>query len=134
MKSLIVAFGIFLSGAIAASATPHAQFNGYFTDEGATEHAFGIAVPLKGTSTIKLSDAYSLELHAASANRSVAKLIDVDGTVVHESETLGPIDLRPSFAYQVCRGAVTFMSPAPPSEGLVGCKLPDRLVPSTGSV
>lgn len=121
MKVLIVALGILASFAAAASSPPQAQFNGYFTDEEATEHAFGIAVPLKGTSTIQLSTKYTLELHAASANRSVAKLIAADGTVLHESESLGPIDQRATFAYQVCGDAVTFMSPAPPSEEIVGC-------------
>lgn len=121
MKVWILALAVGLSGIAAASSPPQALFNGYFTDEDATEHAFGTFVPLKGTSIIKLNDAYSLELHAASPNRSVARLVDSNGTVLHEAESLGPIGQRPSFAYQVCGGAVTFMSPAPDSERIVGC-------------
>lgn len=121
MKTWLLAFCVSFAGTAAASSAPHAHFTGYLTDESATAHEFGSMVALGNTHTIELSDLYRLELQAASSDRSIARLLDADGTVLHEAESLGPVSARPSFAYRVCDGAVTFMSPAPTSERALGC-------------
>ena len=115
------ALSLSASNAVMAAELPGALFTGFFTDEQAIEHAFGIVVPLGGAHSIDVGSRHRLELRAASLQRSVARLIGPEGDVLHESETIGPIAERPSFAYQVCHGTVTFLSPAPAPERVLGC-------------
>jgi len=71
-----------------------------------------VYVAIGATEVVKLDDGYSLELTVPSFNRSVARLTDPTGKVLHEASSIGPIQERPSFIYQLCDSGVLFVSPA----------------------
>lgn len=109
-KFLTIAF-LCLSGTTFA-AGPMAVFSGEVFIENLQPHAFDIYARIGQTETVFLGAGYVLELSVPSFNKSVARLKDADGKVLHESTTIGPVQERPSFNYHVCDSGVLFVSPA----------------------
>lgn len=97
-----------------ASAASAGDSTGTFSGEvyvgGSEPHAFNIRVQIGGVETVEIAGGYVLELTVPSINRSVARLKDATGKVLHESTAT--VQERPSFIYQVCDSGVRFFSPA----------------------
>jgi hypothetical protein len=111
MRTVLAASLLALAG-IASANGPTATFSGEVLIGGSESHAFDVRVNVGETETIKFAGDYVLELTVPSFNKSVARLKDATGKVLHTSTATGPIQERRPFIYQVCDSGVLFVSPA----------------------
>ncbi|OPZ11602.1 MAG: hypothetical protein BWZ07_01901 [Alphaproteobacteria bacterium ADurb.BinA280] len=108
-----VAIMVLLSSTSVASKDTMAMFSGEVRIGASDPHAFDVVAAIGDSESVKLESGYVLELNVPSFNRSVVTLKGQDGDVLHTSTFTGPLQDRPSFAYQVCDGGVRFVSPVP---------------------
>jgi len=113
MRHIFAISLIALSG-LASAASPQGNFSGEVYIGAAEPHAFDVIVSIGESKAIEIAEGYTLELTVMSFNKSVARLKNSEGAVLHESVSTGPIQNRPTFIYQVCDSAVLFVSPAKP--------------------
>ena len=113
MRQILAISLIALSG-IAFAASPQGMFSGEVRIGSAEPHAFDVIVSIGESKAIDIADGYTLELTVFSINKSVARLKNSEGQILHESVSNGPIQNRPTFIYQVCDSTVLFVSPAKP--------------------
>jgi len=108
----VSAIGLVLLSASAAATEPRGVFSGEVRVDGSEPHAFDVYFAVGATEVVKLDGGYNLELSVPSFNKSLARLSDSTGKVLHESSSIGQIQKRPSFIYQLCDSRVLFVSPA----------------------
>ena len=118
MRKFMFVAGVVLAGSASASA-PGAVFSGDFRISGVAPHAFDVLVRVGDTQRIEMEKGYVLELEASSFNKSIARIKDASGEVLHESTAIGAVSERSSFTYQVCDEGVLFVSPV--RDDLPGC-------------
>ena len=108
----IIAISLLAFSAGSAASAPAGKFSGEVHIGSADAHAFDMLVPIGGSDTVLIDGGYTLELTVPSFNKSIARLKDSSGKVLHESTSTGPVQERPTFIYQVCDSGVLFVSPA----------------------
>jgi hypothetical protein len=118
MKSLVSFFSLFCVSFAATAATPETvQFTGVLQQDNLTPVAIDLQLPSKDAAKLQLSSGFNLELttpgNPASQNGARIRLVSSDGKVLHTANVSDPGLASVSFAYQICAGSVTFMSPAP---------------------
>lgn len=94
------------------AATPTGNFSGEVRVGTSDPDAFDIVMEVGSTQTIQVADGYFLELSIPSSSKSVARLKDASGKVLHESASIGPVKDRPTFVYRICGSDILFISPA----------------------
>ena len=103
--------------AASASTPERVQFMGSVQQDGITPVTFDLQLPSKQAVTIQLSDGSTLELatpgNSASPDGARIRLLSPTGQVLHTATVPDPGMASTSFAYRVCKGQVTYMSPAP---------------------
>jgi len=93
------------------------QFTGTLQRDALPAVAVDLQLPSREAATVQLSDGFTLELttpgNPSSPDGARIKLLSPDGKVMHTASVPDPGVASISFAYQVCAGQVTYMSPAP---------------------
>ncbi|MCR6625894.1 hypothetical protein [Pseudoxanthomonas japonensis] len=118
-----VAALVFLSWvslSVSAGAPERVQFIATLQLDDAAPVALDLQLPSKQSAKLRLSDGSTLELatpgNSASPEGALIKLITPSGEVMHTATIPDSGLTSTSFAYQVCAGEVTYMSPAPAIE------------------
>ena len=109
----VVAIMVLLSASSVASKDTMGMFSGEVRIGASDPHAFDVVAAIGSSEAVKLEGGHILELSVHSFNKSVVVLKDQAGDVLHTSTFTGPVQDRPSIAYQVCDGGVRFVSPLP---------------------
>ena len=106
-----------ISAAALASEPDRVQFTGSVQHDDLTPVTFDLQLPSKQAATIQLSDGSTLELttpgNSASPDGALIRLVSPSGEVLHTATVPDPGMASKSFAYRVCEGQVTYLSPAP---------------------
>jgi hypothetical protein len=115
----VAAFVFLTSVSLAASAgaPERVQFTGTLQLDESAPIALDLQLPSKQAAKLHLSNGSILELatpgNSASPDGALIRLISPSGKVMHTA-TIPDFGLTStSFAYQICAGEVTYMSPAP---------------------
>ena len=116
----VVAAGFLLTGvslAASAAAPERVQFTGTVQQDGAAPVSLDLQLPSRQVATLRLSDGSSLELatpgSAASPDTARVRLVSPSGEVMHTATIPDAGIISTSSAYLVCKGEVTYISPAP---------------------
>ena len=106
-----------ISAAALASEPDRVQFTGSVQHDDLTPVTFDLQLPSKQAATLQLSDGSKLELvapgNSASPDGARIRLLSPTGQVLHTATVPDPGMASKSFAYRVCAGQVTYISPAP---------------------
>lgn len=106
-----------------AVAPQRVQFTGTLQRDALPAVAVDLQLPSSQAATLQLSSGYTLELttpgNPSSPDGPRIKLLSPDGKVMHTASVPDPGVASISFAYRVCAGQVTYMSPAPTQ--VTGC-------------
>jgi hypothetical protein len=106
-----------ISAAALASEPDRVRFTGSVQHDDLTPVTFDLQLPSKQAATIQLSDGSTLELttpgNSASPDGALIRLVSPSGEVLHTATVPDPGMASKSFAYRVCEGQVTYLSPAP---------------------
>ena len=106
-----------ISAAALASEPDRVQFTGSVQHDDLTPVTFDLQLPSKQAATLQLSDGSTLELttpgNSASPDGALIRLVSPSGQVLHTATVPDPGMASKSFAYRVCEGQVTYLSPAP---------------------
>ena len=106
-----------ISAAALASEPDRVQFTGSVQNDDLTPVTFDLQLPSKQAATLQLSDGSTLELttpgNSASPDGALIRLVSPSGQVLHTATVPDPGMASKSFAYRVCEGQVTYLSPAP---------------------
>lgn len=118
MKSLLSLLTLCCFSLSTSAATPETvQFTGVLQQDNLTPVAIDLQLPSKDVAKLQLSSGFNLELatpgNPVSKDGALIRLVSSDGKVVHTANVSDPGLASVSFAYQICAGSVTFMSPAP---------------------
>jgi hypothetical protein len=119
MMKAVVAFFLLGSVSLAASAaTPErVQFTGAVLQERGAPVALDLQLPSGQAASLRLPDGATLELATpgspASPDGARIRLLSPAGAVLHTAVVPDTGLASTSFAYRVCAGEVTYMSPAP---------------------
>jgi hypothetical protein len=115
----VVAAAVLLSPSIAAFAAmpEQVQFVGSIQQDDLTPVTFDLHLPSKQSATLKLADGSTLELTTpggqASPDGARIRLLSAAGQIMHSATVPDRSLASTSFAYRICNGQVTYMSPAP---------------------
>lgn len=118
MKAVAVMVLLTSVSLVASAAAPeHVQFTGTVQQDLASPVIIDLHLPSRQDATVRLSDGSTLEL-ATPGSRSSAdvvriRLLDPTGAVMHTATVPDAGTISASFAYRVCAGEVTYISPAP---------------------
>ena len=100
-----------------AAAPQRVQFTGTLQRDALPAVAVDLQLPSSQAATLQLSSGYALELatpgNPASPDGARIKLLSPDGKVLHTASVPDAGIASISFAYRICAGQVTYMSPAP---------------------
>lgn len=126
MKALASFLSICCVSFATSAATPETvQFTGVLLQDALVPVAIDLQLPSKDAATLQLSSGFNLELttpgNPASKDGARIRLVSSNGEVVHTANVSDPGLASVSFAYQICAGSVTFMSPVP--SPLPACKV-----------
>ena len=118
MKAVAIATLLCSVSLAASAATPErVQFVGSVQHDDTTPVTFDLHLPSKQAAVLQLADGSALELvtpgASASPDGARIRLLSPQGQVLHTATVSDPGMASKSFAYRVCEGQVTFMSPAP---------------------
>ena len=118
MKAVSIAMLLYgVSLAASASAPEHVQFIGSVQKDDKTPLTFDLRLPSKQAAVVQLTGGSTLELATPGAAESPdgarIRLLSPTGQVLHTATVPDPGMASKSFAYRICGGQVTFMSPAP---------------------
>lgn len=118
MKGLASFLSLCCVSLAASAATPETvQFTGVLQQDALAPVAIDLQIPSKDAATLQLSSGFNLELatpgNPASKDGARIRLVTSSGEVVHTANVSDPGLASVSFAYQICAGSITFMSPAP---------------------
>ena len=118
MKAISAAMLLCGVSLVASAATPErVQFVGSVPHDDTTPVTFDLQLPSKQAAVLQLADGSTLELATPGAAESPdgarIRLLSPAGEVLHTATVPDPGMASKSFAYRVCEGQVTFMSPAP---------------------
>jgi len=106
-----------------ALAPEQVQFTGSVQYDDGVPVDFDLRLPARQAMTLQLADGAALELvtpgNAASPHGTLVRLVSRDGRVLHTATVPDPGLASQSFAYRICNGQVTYVSPAPASPA--GC-------------
>lgn len=115
----VAAFVFLTSVSLTASgASPErVQFTGILQLDDSTPVALDLQLPSKQAAKLRLSDGSTLELatpgNSASPDGALIRLISPSGETMHTATIPDAGLTSTSFAYRVCGGEVTYISPAP---------------------
>lgn len=115
----IAASAVFLSSSLAAFAAmpEQVQFVGSIQHDDQMPITFDLHLPSKQSATLKLADGSTLELVTPGGQTSPdgarIRLLSPTGEILHTATVPDTSLASTSFAYRVCNGHVTYMSPAP---------------------
>ncbi|VXC05967.1 conserved exported hypothetical protein [Luteimonas sp. 9C] len=115
----VAAFVFLTSVSLVASAgaPERVQFTGTLQLDDSLPIALDVQLPSKQAAKLHLSDGSTLELatpgNSASPDGALIRLIAPSGKVMHTATIPDSGVTSTSFAYQICAGEVTYMSPAP---------------------
>jgi hypothetical protein len=115
----VVAATVLLSSSLAAFAAmpEQVQFVGSIQQDDLTPVTFDLHLPSKQSATLKLADGSTLELTTpggqASPDGARIRLLSAAGQIMHAATVPDRSLASTSFAYRICNGQVTYMSPAP---------------------
>ena len=118
MKQVAVAVLLCSMSLAAAAATPEqVQFVGSVQHDDLTPVKFDLQLPSRQAAILQLADGSTLELATpgapASPDGASIRLVSADGRVLHTATVPDSGMASKSFAYRVCQGQVTYLSPAP---------------------
>lgn len=118
MKSVATVAVLLSCSLVASAATPEqVQFVGSIQQDDRTPVTFDLHLPSTQGATLKLSDGSALELTAPGGRTSPTeariRLLSPEGVILHVAVVPDPGLASTSFAYRICQGQVTYMSPAP---------------------
>lgn len=118
MKAVAAATMLLGSSLAAFAAMPEqVQFVGSVQHDDLTPVIFDLHLPSSQDATLKLADGSTLELATpgskASPGEARIRLLSPDGELMHTATVPDPGLASTSFAYRICDGQVTYMSPAP---------------------
>jgi hypothetical protein len=118
MKAIAVAALLFGVSLPASAAMPEqVQFVGSVHRDDLTPITFDLHLPSRQGVVLTLADGSTLELATpgspASPDEARVRLVSPTGEVRHTATMPGPGLASTSFAYRICNGRVTYMSPAP---------------------
>ena len=124
MKALAFAGLIGCISLAASAATPQqVQFIGSVQKDAAAPVSFDLRLPSGQSAVLALADGSKVELStpgsAETPDSARIRLLSAAGTTLHTATKPDPGLASTSFAYRVCDGQVTYMSPAP--ESLPAC-------------
>ena len=106
-----------ISAAALASEPDRVQFTGSVQHDDLSPVTFDLQLPSRQAATLQLADGSTLELAApgnpASPDGALIRLLSPSGQVLHTARVPDPGMASKSFAYRVCEGQVTYLSPAP---------------------
>ena len=115
----VAAFVFLTSVSLVASAgaPERVLFTGTLQLDESAPIALDLQLPSKQAAKLHLSDGSILELatpgNSASPDGALIRLISPSGKVMHTATIPDSGLTSTSFAYQICAGEVTYMSPAP---------------------
>ena len=110
---------VLLSSSFAAFAgmPEQVQFVGSIQHGDRTPVTFDVHLPSKQSAILKLADGSTLELITpggqARPDGARIRLLSPAGQILHAATVPDPSLASTSFAYRICNGQVTYMSPAP---------------------
>lgn len=118
MKAVAASTVLFSSSLAAFAAMPErVQFVGSIQHDNLTPITFDLHLPSKQSATLKLADGSTLELVTpggqASPDGARIRLLSPAGEIMHTATVPDPSLASTSFAYKICNGQVTYLSPAP---------------------
>ena len=118
MKPIAAALLLCSSSIAASAATPErVQFVGSVQHDDMAPISFDLQLPSRQATVLQLADGSTLELATPGAPVSPEgasiRLLSPSGQVLHSATVPDPGMASKSFAYRVCRGQVTYLSPAP---------------------
>jgi hypothetical protein len=100
-----------------AAAPARGQFTGAVQQDGEFPVSIDLHLPAQQTASLHLADGSVLELATAGSSTSPdsarIRLLAPDGQVMHTAVIPDVGTTSISFAYRVCKGQATYMSPAP---------------------
>ncbi len=107
-----------------ALAPEQVQFTGSVQFDDGVPVDFDLRLPARQAMTLQLAGGAMLELvtpgNAASPDAALVRLVWRDGRVLHTATVPDPGLASKSFAYRICNGQVTYMSPAPATPASCG--------------
>ena len=115
----IAALTVLLSSSLAAlaAAPEQVQFVGSIQHDNLTPVTFDLHLPSTQSATLRLADGSTLELVTpggkASPDGARIRLLSPAGEVMHTATVPDPNLASTSFAYKICNGQATYMSPVP---------------------
>ena len=120
MKAIVYAGLISCISLAASAATPQqVQFAGSVQQDAAVPVVFDLHLPSGESAALLLSDGSRLELatpgSAEGQDGARIRLVSSTGEVLHTATNPDTGLASMSFAYRVCNGQATYMSPAPQS-------------------
>lgn len=118
MKAAAGFLSLFCVAISASAATPvSVQFTGVVQQDALPPVALDLQLPSQQAATVQLSSGFTLELatpgNSASPDGARIRLLSSKGEVMHTARVPDAGLASVSFAYHVCAGSVTYMSPAP---------------------
>ena len=117
MKAILSVLALLVvSFSVSAGNAQSVQFRGVVQRDSSTPVRFDLQVPAKRHLAVELDDGSRLELAApggADPSVATARLVSSSGQVLHNAAFTDPGLASTSFAYLVCAGRVTYISPAP---------------------
>ena len=118
MKAVAGFLSLFCVSIFASAATPvSVQFTGVVQQDALPPVALDLQLPSRQAATVQLSSGFNLELttpgNPASPDGARIRLLSSKGEVMHTARVPDAGLASVSFAYHVCAGSVTYMSPAP---------------------
>jgi len=118
MKAVAAATVLMGSSLTAFAAMPEqVQFVGYIQHDDLTPVTFDLHLPSRQSATLELADGSTLELVTpggqASPDGARIRLLSPAGEIMHAATVPDPSLASTSFAYRICNGQATYMSPAP---------------------
>lgn len=115
----VAAFLLLSCVSLAASATSpeRVQFTGTLQRDGSPAVVLDLQLPSRQAATLRLSDGSTLELATpgspVSPDGARIRLLTPAGEIMHTATIPDSGLASTSFAYLICAGRVTYMSPAP---------------------
>ncbi len=118
MKAVAAVLSLCCASFSVSAATPASvQFTGVVQQDALPPVALDLQLPSQQAATVQLSSGFNLELttpgNSASPDGARIRLLSSKGEVMHTARVPDAGLASVSFAYQVCAGNVTYMSPAP---------------------
>jgi hypothetical protein len=115
----VAAFLFLTSVSLGASAgiPERVQFTGTLQFDDSAPVTLDLQLPSRQAARLRLSDGFTLELatpgNAVSVDNALIRLIAPSGEIMHTAAIPDSSLASTSFAYKVCAGEVTYLSPAP---------------------